>query len=267
MPFSFQEFLRAKKFEWPLKKTPKPEEKAILYSCLNEYIQQGGFPDMVLKGYNANYLRDLYDKIISRNITYRYNIKHTKTLKTMTVYSHANLGNRVTFHKIKNTFDITSIHTVKNYFQYLTDAYLLFLLNAFSYKYKEQVRAPRKSYSIDNGLSAAISPKFTQDRGMALENLVFQELHRRNLDFSYYAATDCEVDFVLHRQKQVSSLIQVALTIEDSNTRKREIKALIKAASDLKCRSLIIITWEEEGSEEIDGHKITIIPIWKWLLT
>lgn len=216
--------------------------------------------------YNANYLQELYDKIISRDITYRYHIKYSQTLKKIAIYSHANLGCRLTFHKIKNVFDLTSIHTVKNYFQYLTDAYLLSLFPAFSYKYKEQIRAPRKSYSIDNGLSCAISPKFTQDRGMALENLVFQELHRRNSSFSYYATPDFEVDFVVHSQKQVTALIQVAFSLEDGVTKKRETKALLKAAKDLKCQNLIIITWDEEGSEEIDNYKIMVIPIWKWLL-
>jgi predicted AAA+ superfamily ATPase len=54
--------------------------------------------------------------------------------------------------------------------------------------------------------------------------------------------------------------------MEDQTTRKREIKALINGAKDLRCKSLIIISWEEEATEEIDGLKIEIIPIWKWLL-
>lgn len=266
MPFSFKEFLHARKFQWSSKNVYTTQEKAALYFFLNEYIEQGGFPDMVLGGYNANYLRELYDKIISRDITYRYQVKYTLTLKEMALYSHANLGRRLTFHKIKNIFEISSVHTVKNYFQYLIDAYLLFLLNAFSYKYKEQVRFPRKSYSIDNGLSSAISPKFTQDRGMALENLVFQELHRRGEIFSYYAGSDFEIDFVLHSEKKVTSLLQVALSLEDPTTRKREIKALLKAAQDLKCKNLTIVTWEEENHEEVEGYEIKIIPIWKWIL-
>ena len=146
------------------------------------------------------------------------------------------------------------------------DAYLVFLLNAFSYKYKEQIKQPRKVYTIDNGLSSAINPKFTQDRGSALENLVFQELHHKGIDFSYYALPDLEVDFVIHSQKKVISLMQVAYDLADPTTRKREIKALTKAAAQLHCTHLTIITWDEENSEEIDGHKIIIIPIWKWLL-
>ena len=222
---------------------------------------------MVLGGYNGFYLRELYDKIISRDITSRYGVKYTKTLKEMAIYSHANLGSRLSFHKIKNIFDINSIHTVKNYFQYLMDGYLVFLLNAFSFKYKEQVRLPRKVYTIDNGLSAAISPKFSEDKGAALENLVFQELTRRGTDFAYCSASSYEIDFVTHQNREISSLIQVCLSLEDPSTRKREIKALISGAKQLRCKELSILTWDEEVTEDVDGHKIDIIPIWKWLLS
>ncbi|MGD0665094.1 MAG: ATP-binding protein [Rhabdochlamydiaceae bacterium] len=266
-PFSFSEFLRAKKFSWSSTSLYKTQDRALLYAFLDEYLTKGGFPDMVLGGYNPVYLRELYDKIISRDITYRYRIKYSKTLKEIAIYANANLSSRLTFHKLKNIFEISSIHTVKNYCQYLTDAYLLFLLNAFSYKYKEQIKQPRKIYTIDNGLTSAISPKFTEDRGAALENLVFQELMRRAADTAYYGAPDCEIDFVILANRKVTSLIQVAFSMEDPTTRKREIKALIKAAGDLRCKSLSIITWEEEGIEEIDGYKIEIIPIWKWLLS
>lgn len=266
MPFSFKEFLKAKGFEWSQANLYTTQDKARLYSFLNDYRQQGGFPEMVLKGYNISYLQELYDKIISRDITYRYHIKYSQTLKEIAIYTHANLAGRLTFHKIKNVFDINSIHTVKNYCQYLIDAYLLSLVTVFSYKYKEQIKSPRKTYSIDNGLSCAISPKFAQDKGVSLENLVFQELHRRKTNFSYYAALDCEVDFIVHTQKKVTSLIQVALTLQDPATKKREIKALLKASKDLNCKDLMIITWEEEGFEKIGDDTISIIPIWKWLL-
>lgn len=265
-PFSFREFLRAKKEPLTVESFRDTKARALLYVRLEEYLKTGGFPEMVVSGYNGLYLRELYDKIISRDITARYHVKYCQILKEIALYSHANLGNRLTFHKIRNIFDIQSVHTVKNYLQYLSDAYLVFLLNAFSYKFKEQIKQPRKIYTIDNGLSASISPKFTEDRGAALENLVFQELHRRNSTISYYNTNDCEVDFVLQEEREVTALIQVAFSLHDPEIRKREIKALLKASSTLRCSNLLLITWEEEGVEKINGCEIKIVPIWRWLL-
>ena len=267
-PFSFHEFLKARSFHLKNRQgILTTQEQAMLYSHLTQYLHMGGFPDIVLEGYSGNYLRELYDKIISKDITTRYALKYSQTLKEIAVYCFANLSTRLTFHKLKNIFEISSIHTVKNYFRYLTDAYLIFQLSSFSFKYKEQIKQPRKTYTIDNGLSAAISPKFTEDRGAALENVVFQELQRRGSSFGYYSTPDCEVDFVVHKDKEVIALIQVSASIQDLTTQKREYKALIKAASHLKCKNLLILTWEEEKEDKIEGLTIKIVPIWKWLLT
>lgn len=115
-PFSFSEYLLAKGFSWSATSLYVTQERALLFSFLQQYLSQGGFPEMVIGGYYPFYLQELYDKIVARDITYRYRIKYSSTLKELAVYSHAHLGNRCTFHKVKNIFSIPSLHTVKNYF-------------------------------------------------------------------------------------------------------------------------------------------------------
>ncbi len=265
-PFSFREFLQEKKFSWTPKSLQTTKELATLYNLLNEYLHFGGFPDMVMQGYYPDYLRELYAKIIARDITYRYRIKLIHYLKEVAIYSHANLAKHLTFQKVKNTFDIRSVHTVKNHFQYLFQGYLVYLLDPFSHKYGEQVKKPRKIYTIDNGLTFAINPKFGDDKRAAIENLVFQQLHRRSEKFSYYGSTKDEVTFVLHTQKQVEELIHVVWALQDVSERKRHIRAVVKAAKALKCKNASIITWDEEGVEKLEDLTIKIIPLWKWLL-
>lgn len=79
-----------------------------------------------------------------------------------------------------------------------------------------------------------------------------------------------EVDFVVQRDLQVSELIQVCADAQDPDTRRREMRALVKAADKLKCDRLLLLTREEEGEEEFEwfGMKGTIraVPLWKWLL-
>ena len=49
----------------------------------------------------------------------------------------------------------------------------------------------------------------------------------------------------------------------------RELRALIKAGSDLGCPNLLVITERREGEEVItwDGKSatVTFVPLWKWL--
>jgi hypothetical protein len=266
-PFSFREYLCAKKFEWVSEDFDRTEKRATVVRHFTDYSECGGFPEMVTGGFDPHYLRELYDKIISRDIVDRYSVRYARTLKEIALFAFTNQGNRITYHKIRKTFELHSIHTVKNYLQYLEDAYLASLVPAFSFKFKEKIKQPRKLYTIDNGMSQAISPKFTADRGASLENLVHQELRRRNLEHCYWTSGDAEVDFAILANRKVITLLQVCFTLHDSDTRKREIKAIIKAAEATGCRDLHILTWDENGKERIGTLHIQIEPIWRWVLT
>lgn len=50
---------------------------------------------------------------------------------------------KLNYHKIRKIFEIKSVHTVKNYLNYIEDAYLLFQVYPFSFKLKEQIKQPR----------------------------------------------------------------------------------------------------------------------------
>ena len=112
-----------------------------------------------------------------------------------------------------------------------------------------------------------------ENRGRLIENTVAIELKRRQASDSsldiYYWKNDLqeEVDFVIKDGLKVKQLIQVCYNMDNPNTRLREIKAMLKASSELKCSDLLIITWDYEAEEEHKGKKITFIPLWKWLLS
>ena len=74
-----------------------------------------------------------------------------------------------------------------------------------------------------------------------------------------------EVDFIIRRGIKIKQLIQVCYTIDDYDTKKREVKALLKASKELKCKNLLVITEDKEGEEKIDNKKIKYIPLWKYL--
>ncbi len=50
------------------------------------------------------------------------------------------------------------------------------------------------------------------------------------------------------------------------DTRDKEIKGLLKAASYCKAKEAWIITLDEEEELTIDGVHIQIMPAWKWML-
>ena len=69
---------------------------------------------------------------------------------------------------------------------------------------------------------------------------------------------------------KVDKLIQVCYDVSNINTKNREIRSLISASKELKCKRLFILTKNKEEEEEIEWfgtkRKIRFIPLWKWLL-
>ena len=265
-PFSFREFLLYNNFSFDKKDLYITKQKAKIKKMLKEYIENGGLPEVYKAEPKKQYLRELYDRIITRDIISRYNVKYAKDLKEIALFSISNFASKISYNKIKNIFETKSVHTVKNYLHYLEEAYLLFQVNAFSHKLKEQIKLPKKIYCIDTGIINSIVPRSTLDYGKLLENLVFIELKRRGSEIYIYSKPNCEVDFVVKEGLAIRQLIQVSYSIKDEKTKRREIKALIEASRDLDCSRLTLITWDEEGEEEIESKKIYYIPAWKWLL-
>ena len=130
----------------------------------------------------------------------------------------------------------------------------------------------RKVYFIDNIFINAISTKFSNDSGRLYENLVAVELLRRQsknrlIEMYYWKNIQHEeVDFVLKKGASIDQLIQVCYDIDDLDTKKRELRALVKAGNELKCNKLLVITEDYEGTETFKKKRIQFISLWKWLL-
>ncbi|HDN83069.1 MAG TPA: ATP-binding protein, partial [Candidatus Altiarchaeales archaeon] len=136
------------------------------------------------------------------------------------------------------------------------------------YKPREIEQAPKKIYSIDTGFIVNVAHISMENLGRLMENLVAIELKRRGKEIYYWKDyQQREVDFVIKDGLKVKELIQVCYDIEDVSTKNRELKALIKAGKELKCKNLKVITWDYEGREEFKNKRIEFIPLWRWLLS
>ena len=266
-PFSFREFLTYKGFSYTSESFYLAEERGKIKKLFNEYLKYGGFPEVLKTELKNQYLRELYDKILTRDVILRFNLKYVRDLKEIALYLLANFASRISYNKIKNIFEIKSVHTIKNYLAYLEESYLIFLTHPFSFKLKKQFIQPKKVFVIDPGLINAIVPRISPDWGKLMENLIFIELLRRKQDVYFYLDSQGrEVDFVIKKGLKVNQLIQVCFKIEEKKTKEREIKSLLKASQKLKCKKFLVITLDVEKEEKINGKTIKFIPLWKWLL-
>jgi hypothetical protein len=250
-PFSYIEFIKFNK------------EKPSLKSFEN-YLERGGFPEF-LKLKNENILYELLLNIINRDIVVRYGIKNSKILKELTTYLISNISKEYSNNSLKKLFNLGSVNTVKAFISYLEDSYLLFSINKFDWSLKKQLISPKKIYCVDNGLAKANSLSFSKDMGRMLENIVFINLRKKYCNIFYYNENSFECDFVIKEKDKVTKAIQVCLDIHTDN-KEREIGGLISCVKKFNLKEGLILTKDKEDTIMIDNYKITIIPVWKWLL-
>jgi len=271
-PFSFREFLNYKGFKIKKDTFYSVSEIAEIKRFLEEYIKIGGFPEVYILG--REIVPRIYSDIIEKDILKRYKIKRKETFKRFAKYLVSNISSEFTIRRLSHIFGVKDVHTLKNWLGALENSYLVFILERYSPKLKQQEIAPKKIYCVDTAIVDTISFKISENIGKLMENLVAVELLRRksywqnNWEIYYYKDhQQREIDFLIKEGPEIKNLIQVSFinTIEEMG--KKEIDFLKKASSLLRCKNLSIITWDCEEELNINKVRIKFIPLWKWVLT
>ncbi|MFZ2655058.1 MAG: ATP-binding protein [Victivallales bacterium] len=271
-PYSFSEYLRMRKICFEEKEPYSTRTRSVLSATFSEYFELGGFPEITRIVNRNAYLQDLYDKVLSQDIAMRHGVRYIKTLKDIAQYVASNYSSKLSYQNVKNAFSLGSIHTIKNYIQYMQDAYLFFSVEAFSHKPKEKVRLPRKMYGVDISLVRALSTSGQKNEGRFLENLVYVEMLRRRKTVHYYSdpQNKYEVDFICNDPGTNDvSLLQVCTDVRVAETKERELRALLSARKSFKGgadSSMKIITMDYKSTEIVSGINVEYIPAWEWLL-
>ena len=269
LPLSFREFLLFKGVE---------AQKADLYGrkvhsikkLLSEYLEYGGFPEVVLFRDKVRILEEYLSVMITRDVADRNGIRNLALLEAVVKVLLSSYSRYTSYSSIyrflKSEFS-PSKATVLEYLRAFEDAFFVSFLPKYGRSEKESQRAPKKVYLIDTGLALFTRKDIARD----MENAVFLELLRRKsyrsplMGVQYYGGSgEEEVDFVVSERGKVIELIQVTKSLEES--RGREIGALLKAGRRLKCKNLTVITWEEEETIKQGVFRIRVVPMWKFLL-
>jgi predicted AAA+ superfamily ATPase len=107
-------------------------------------------------------------------------------------------------------------------------------------------------------------PAATENRGRILENVVAIELFRRKTEL-YYFQDKKECDFIVKQGPRPTHAIQVCWELTKRNE-KRELAGITEACNSLNLLSGVILTYAQEEEREVKGLKVSVLPVWKWLL-
>jgi hypothetical protein len=235
---------------------------------IKDYIEEGGFPAVVLSNNKIDIVKSYFDTIILKDVISRFNIHNNDELIRLARFYITSIGSRVTFNSASNFLKIP-VKTAYNFSVYLEKSYLLFFVKRFSFSIKSQDNSPKKVYTIDNSFPSMLGVNPIKIRGRLLENLIASTLyliskHIENFNFYYWYENNREVDFVIKDHNNYK-LVQVAYSINDEKTKEREVSAILDCANRLNAEKLYIITMDYSGEELIEGRTISYVKADDWI--
>lgn len=270
-PLSWSEFLDFKSVN--VESVPKAE----LLNAMREYLLFGGLPEIVLakEGLKPLLLTEYYNTFVLRDVIERNKLRNAEALRDLLRllvntrdYTYSKLANT-----LKSLGHEIGKSTVIRYMNWLESSFFLSSVELCSPNVKKKIQAVKKAYIIDTYFCSRFSNQFSENLGHLMEQAVCQELERRRfsdplLEIGYWKDyANHEVDFVVMRNQGIQDLIQVSYVSSQAEISERELKPLVKAAKELGCSNLTIITWDLESVSKLNGYNIKYIPIWKWLMT
>lgn len=269
-PFSFKEVLKFHNINiTPL--TEYSVKIGNIYRFYDEYLQYGGFPEVVKtqkKEEKISILENYYSTMFYNDIIERYNIKLKYLIEILMKYSlsaYSTIFSITRFQKkLKKSGYNISKRTLANYLYYLKEIFFTILVDRFSFSPSARNLNPKKIYLIDTGF-INLADNFSKNHGHILENIVAIQLLRKNKTFYYYK-NSYECDFVVKEGLKIKYAIQVAYDINNEKTQDREIKSLLKTMNRLNLKEGYILTYNDEEVLNFFDKKIIVKPLWKFLL-
>ena len=252
-PFSFKEYLDYFKY-------------SNIDDAFNKYVMEGGMSGSYL--YNSidkkyDYLNDIYNTLIVRDIFERNKIKDEKLMSSLKDFLMDNISNRTSLRSISNSLNNINLETnhktVGNYIQYWCEAFAFYKISRYDIKRKKYLNSDEKYYLSDHAFRYARLGTKSLDYGRVYENIVAIELLRRGYEVYTGTLYNKEVDFIaLKRNEKI--YIQVSDNIDYEETLKREVEPLLQI-KDAYPKVIIARTRHEDYQYE----GIQIYDIANWL--
>ena len=245
LPFSFKEFVRA---------TNQSEHFSLAY---RQYIETSSFPyvlELLQTPQEINaYLEGIFNTILVKDIIDRKKIADTNVLKSVTQFLFDNIGSELSSKKIADTLTShgrkSDSKTIEKYVTSLEESFIVYRAHRYNIKGKEYLKSLEKYYVADIGLRNFMLGKKSIDVGHILENIIYLELIRRGYSVYVGKIDDMEIDFVA-QNSQGNTYIQVAASVRDENTLKRELRSL-QAVKDNYPK--MILTLDDDPESDYNG--------------
>jgi len=253
-PFSFKEYIEYFKYE-------------DIDEAFKKYVLEGGMSGSYL--YNSidkkyDYLNNVYNTLIVRDIFERNNIKDPKLMSSLNDFLMDNISNRTSLRNISNSLNSsesnleTNHKTIGNYILYLCESFAFYKICRYDIKGKKYLNSDEKYYLSDHAFKYARLGTKNMDYGRTYENIVAIELLRRGYEVYTGVLYNKEVYFVVTKQNE-KIYIQVSDNLDNEETLKRETEPLLQIKD---AYPKVIIARTKHDDYQYEGIQIYDIANW-----
>ena len=252
------------------------------YDGWNEYVLYGGLPPVVLLStpeQKIEFLKNLFKETYINDIIGRHSIKNKDEFEELIDILSSGIGSLTNPKKLTDTFKSKkqkkiSVNTIKNYIDYLCDAFVVNKAVRYDIKGKKYIDTPHKYYFTDVGLRNARINFRQIEENHTMENIIFNELLSRdfNVDVGIVPFTQkndegkivhkqLEVDFVCNKGSK-RYYVQSAFYIPDNEKMKQESNSLLRIDDSFKK----VIVVKDTPAPWYTEEGILVIGIYDFLL-
>ena len=211
------------------KKILKSIQENLLWALMDEFVNYGGYPAVVLENNidaKIELLQEIKDSYIKRDVLESGVSDQGKFYRLLMILASQS-GNLLNINELANTLRITNA-TVENYLYILQKCFHITLVKPFYNNLRKELTKMPKIYINDLGLRNVLINYFAPlaqraDKGEIVENLVFRILSERyNEDqIKYWRTADGnEVDFLIETSFMKGFAVEVKFNAHDVKSSK-----------------------------------------------
>ena len=268
-PLSFKEF-----------KTIQPDKP--FDDVWTEYMTFGGLPYCALlpsREEKADYLKHLFDEVFLRDIIERNKVQNDAQLESLLNVISSAVGSLTNPKKLEDTFTSSgtgklSAITIKQYLDYLCDAFMIEQAERYDIKGKRYISTPYKYYFTDTGLRNARLNFRQLEETHLMENVMYNELCLRGYSVDVgvveinerqedgkYVRKQIEVDFVCNKADE-RVYVQSAFSIPTIEKRQQEERPLVNVGDGFR---KVVVT-KDNVIRHNDENGILIMSLQEFLM-
>ncbi len=245
-------------------------EETQTFSLLDEYLNFGGYPRIVLEeeqNEKFELINEIYQSYIERDISYLLKIHKPESFSNLVKVIASQIGNLTNLSELSSTLGI-SLKTLKDYLWYLEKTFILQRVPPFFRNIRKEITKSPVFYFYDLGMRNFALGSFgnLRDTSFVFENFIFlllkEKTRRSPAKICFWRTKNgAEIDFVIDTGRY-----PIPIEVKYKRLSKPEVtRSLRSFIQRYKPEKALVVNLALDTSISLNHTRIDIIPFYRIL--